>query len=97
MPGPQGLQGRLQEERQQLAHLLQRPQQRLLQPGASYRLVPTTFMDAWRAYMGQAGKRTLGKGATAAAVSRAGFACWPAVTWLLACRGRRAVLCSACW
>lgn len=71
MPCPQGLQGRLQEERQELGHLLQRQQQRLLQPDVSYRLVPAAFMDAWRAYMGQAGKRTLGKGATAAAVSGA--------------------------
>lgn len=68
----QGLQGRLQEERQELAHLLARQQQRLLQPGGSYRLVPVAFMAAWRAYMGQAGKRALGKGATAAAVSRDG-------------------------
>ncbi|KAL4440027.1 hypothetical protein ABPG75_003028 [Micractinium tetrahymenae] len=63
-----GLQGRLQEERQELAHLLQRQEQRLLQPGARYRMVPSAFMDAWRAYMGQAGKKTLGKGATAAAI-----------------------------
>ncbi|PSC68725.1 ubiquitin carboxyl-terminal hydrolase 26 [Micractinium conductrix] len=56
-----GMQGRLAEEKQELAHLLPPPhlraQGRQLAPGASYRLVPAEFMAQWRAYMSQAGKR----------------------------------------
>jgi hypothetical protein len=51
-----GLAARREAERGALAHLVA-PGLLQLEPGASYSLLPAAFMDAWRAYMAQAGGR----------------------------------------
>lgn len=63
----QGMQGRLQQEKAELAHLVH-PQAQALTASQSYRLVPSAFMAQWRAYMQQAGKRALSPASKAAQV-----------------------------
>ncbi|KAI3431674.1 hypothetical protein D9Q98_004721 [Chlorella vulgaris] len=62
-----GMQGRLQQEKAELAHLVH-PQAQALTASQSYRLVPSAFMAQWRAYMQQAGKRALSPASKAAQI-----------------------------
>lgn len=74
----QGLQDRLAEERADLSPLARRdPAAALpLEPGGAYRLAPAAFMDQWRAYMSQAGKRKLGSASKADQVGQQGAGRW---------------------
>ena len=56
-----GLQSRLAAEKSTLSHLLT-PGLVQLTPGDTYRLIPRSFMDHWRAYMSQAGGGRRGGG-----------------------------------
>ncbi|GAB4823725.1 hypothetical protein N2152v2_010771 [Parachlorella kessleri] len=66
----QGLRGRRDAERAVLAHLVNPYQPPPLEPGRAYSLVPASFMEQWRAYMSQAGRRGPGPAATQAAVAQ---------------------------